>query len=343
MISLLVRLADSTVVVLAVPVVAWHSPRSHGRLRTVPVLVWASVFDWNDLRYFLAVQKAGTLAGAARELGVKHTTVARRIAALEQDLGSQLLRRSGDHYTLTPAGTALLATAEEMKAQAAAIQRRVSQPDAKIEGVVRVTPPETVGGYLVRNLSPLRDRYPDLVVNVLSEQRVFDLLAGEADIAIRLHPKAEGDLIERKLCVAAWSVYASRAYVEKRGIPAAAEEFARHDLIGFDDALAGTPGGTWFRETLPDAQFVLRGNSISQIFTAALLGYGITSLPCFMGDAEPLLVRVMPHAFHNRMIRMLVPADLTRLSRVRAVMDYLVELFTRDAALFAGETHGPTG
>jgi DNA-binding transcriptional LysR family regulator len=295
------------------------------------------VFDWNDLRYLLAAARSGTLAGAARELGVKHTTVARRLAALESDLGTQLLRKGAEGYEATAAGTEVLALANELKDRADAIERRVARADARLAGVVQVTMPDTVGGYFVRQLPALCQRHPDLVVNVLADLRVYDLLAGEADIALRLHPASQGDLVERKLCVAAWSLYASRSYVEKRGIPHATADFASHDLLGYEGAaLEQSPGGVWFRENLPDAKFAMRCNGILQIFNATLMGAGITLLPCFMADAEPMLVRLTEGVFSNRRLRMLVPADRAKVARVRAVMDFIVEVLTRDADLFSG-------
>jgi DNA-binding transcriptional LysR family regulator len=295
------------------------------------------VFDWNDLRYLLALARAGTLAGAARELGVKHTTIARRIAALESDLRVQLVRKGGDRYTLTDAGNEVLARANEVKVIADTIERRVSGEGERIAGVVRVTMPDTIGGYVIRHLPALRAKHPELVVDVLADLRVYDLLAGEADVALRLSEEAAGDLIERKLCTAAWSLYASKAYVASRGTPRTIAEYASHDLIGYDGAaLAASPGGRWFREHLPDAKFVMRGNGILQVFNATLLGVGITLLPCFMADAEAGLVRLTPEVWSNRRIRLLVPKDLTRVPRVRAVTTFLADLFTRDAALFEG-------
>lgn len=297
----------------------------------------ARVFDWNDLRYLLAVASAGSFAGAARELGVKHTTVARRIAALEVDLGVSLVRKGGDQLTLTPAGREVLARSNEMKLLADTIERRVARSDERVAGVVRVTLPDTVGGYLVKQLPALRARHPELTVNVLADLRVYDLLAGEADIAVRFHEHAEGDLVERKLGIAAWSLYASSGYVSARGKPRSLSDYAEHDLIGYEGAaLERSPGGVWFNTNLPNAKFAMRGNGILQIFNATLLGVGITLLPCFMADPEPTLVRLTPEVWSNRRIRMLVPSDLARVPRVRAVMDFLVEIFERDAELFAG-------
>ena len=302
-----------------------------------PLCAPGQVFDWNDLRYVLAVARAGTLAGAARELGVKHTTVARRVEALEAALGTRLLARGADGYVLTPAGTEAVALAEELEKKADALARRVEGEDVRVAGNVRLTLPETFAGYLVRQLPTLRERLPELTVDLLADQRTYDLLAGEADLALRLSPKVEGDLIARDLCSAAWSLYAASSYVTRRGVPATLAEYADHDLIGYDAALATTPGAVWFRDNLPDAKFAMRGNGILMVFNAAIGGFGIAHLPCFLGDAEATLTRLTPEVFFNRQVRMLVHPDVARLGRVRAVMNFLVELFRRDGDLFAGK------
>lgn len=294
------------------------------------------MFDWDDLRYLIAVSRAGTLAAAARELGVQHTTVARRVAALEEGLGVPLIVKGGERIVLTDTGRDILAHAQAMKGIADSIQRGAKGAEERIAGVVRVTLPDTLAGYLVRHLGELRGRHADLIVNVLADPRPYDLLGGEADIAVRLHPKAEGELVERKLGVLAWSLYASTAYIKERGRPESLADYAQHDLIGFEGPLAASPGSEWFREHLPDAKFTMRGNGLLSIFNAILLGVGITMLPCFMADPEPTLVRLTSAAFSNRRIRVLVPADLSRVPRVRVVFDFLTEIFTRDEALFAG-------
>ncbi|MBN8609448.1 MAG: LysR family transcriptional regulator [Deltaproteobacteria bacterium] len=297
------------------------------------------MFDWNDLRYLRALSVAGSFAGAARELGVKHTTVARRIAALESDLGVALVRKGGEQITLTDAGLDVLVHANEMKVVSDAIERSVArhQHTDAVEGLVRVTLPDTLAGYFVIQLAALRARHPHLTVNVLADQRVYDLLGGEADLAVRIADHAQPELVERKLGVVAWSLYASKSYVAARGHPRSSAEFASHDLLGYDGAaLNASPGAAWFRDHLPDARFVMRGNNLLQLFNATILGTGVTLLPCFMAEREPTLLRLTAEAFHNRTIRLLFPADLKRVPRVRAVIDFLVEIFERDAALFGG-------
>lgn len=301
------------------------------------------MFDWNDLRHLLAVADGGSFAAAARELDVTHTTVARRIAALEESLGATLIVKGGERIALTEAGARAVASALQMRALADSVARGAQEAHERIAGTVRVTLPDTLAGYLVRQLPLLRAEHPDLLVNVLADVRAYDLLAGEADIALRVAAQSHADLVERRFGPVAWSVYASSGYLAARGRPATLEDYRAHDLIGYDGAAAHSPGGVWFRENLPDATFALRANGIPQIFNAALFGAGITLLPCFMADPEPMLVRLVPEAFSNRRLRMLVPAELARVPRVRAVLDFLAGILTRDVALFAGTSRAQPG
>jgi DNA-binding transcriptional LysR family regulator len=296
----------------------------------------ARVLDWNDFRYFLAIARAGTLAGAARDLKVEHTTVGRRLAAIEQALGARLFTRGPDGFTLTRAGHEILPLAEEMAARVEGIVRRVSGEDERVEGTVRLTTSEALSGYFVKNLSVLRERHPDLVVEILSGNRAFDLLRGEADLAVRIRPDFEPDLVARKVVRAAWSLYASTQFVEKKGAPTAPENLTGWDVIGFDTSLSAVPGALWLQEHASGARLVLRANSIIAALNATIVGMGIGVLPCFLGGQEPQLRRLTPMALGERDVSLVVHPDLARVARVRAVMDFIVETLTRDKAIWEG-------
>jgi DNA-binding transcriptional LysR family regulator len=296
----------------------------------------ARVFDWNDLRHLLAIAKAGTLAGAARELGVEHTTVGRRLTALETALGARLFTRGPDGLVATAAAQAILPLAKEIAQRVDAIERRVASGDDGIEGVVKLTASEALSGYLVKRLGTLRERYPALLVEILSGNRAFDLLRGEADLALRIRETTEPDLVTRKVCVAAWSLYASRPYVERKGMPAAPEDHRDHDVIAYDATLAATPGAQWVDGHADGANVVMRCNSIIAAYNAAIVGIGLTVIPCFLGDDEPGLVRLTPRVLGARDMFLVVHPDLARVARVRAVMEFVIDALTEDAELWAG-------
>lgn len=293
--------------------------------------------DWNDLRYFLAVSSAGTLVGAARELGVEHTTVSRRLAALERALETRLFIRGPEGLTLTAAGVDLLAPAEEMQRNADAIERLVAGQDQKIEGQVRLTIPEAMNTYALQALAGLRERHPGLLVEVLSDNRDLDIRRGEADLAIRIRDIADPDLIGRRIGSSTWALYAAPAYIERKGSISSADQLRGHDLIQYDASLARIPGAVWLAAHAHEANVVVRGNSVAAVSDAATIGFGIAALPCFLGDHNPALRRFYPERIGAADIMLVVHPDLARVARVRATMDFIVELFVRDAALFTGE------
>lgn len=294
------------------------------------------MLDWNDFRYFLAIFRAGTFAGAARELGVEHTTVGRRLNALETALGARLFIRSPEGMVPTGAGRDMLPLAEEMATRAQAIERRISGNDERMEGIVRVSVSEALSGYLVRQSAGLRDRHPGLMVEMLIGNHASDLLRGEADLAVRARPVTEPDLVAKKLVCAGWSLYASPGYLSRRGPLGEGGCLDGHDVIAFDDSLAGTPGGLWLSDHARGANVAMRGNSLIAVLNAAICGMGIAVIPCFLGAIEPQLQRLTPQVVGARDIFLVVHPDLARVARVRAVMDFIAALFERDRTLWTG-------
>src|SRR3954463_10253828 len=300
----------------------------------------ARVPDWNDFRYFLAIARSGSLAGAGRELGVEHTTVGRRLAALETELGTRLFLRGPDGLVATEAGRGILPLAEEIETRFDAIERRLSGGDDRIEGTVRVSISEAFTGYFVTHFGSLRERHPNLVVQISSSNHSADLMRGEADLAVRAREVTEPDLVARKVAVAGWSLYAAPDYVARRGVPATPEDLCGHDVIGFDESLANTPGGLWLGAHTQGANIIMRGNSIVAAINATVCGMGISAVPCFLATGDPRLRRLTPRVLGDRDIFLVVHPDLARVARVRAVMDFVVELFVRDAALWSGALPG---
>lgn len=296
----------------------------------------ARVLDWNDLRYFLAIAKAGTLAGAARELGVEHTTVGRRLTALENALGTKLFVRSSSGFTATDAATAILPLIEEVAAKVDDVARRVAGGDDRVEGVVRLTTSEALSGYFVKRLGALRVKHPNLVVEILSGNRAYDIMRGEADVAVRIRETKEPDLVSRKVAIAGWSMYAAKAYVERKGAPASPEDLRDHDVVAFDPTMSQVPGALWLEAHAQGANVALRANSIVAALNAALVGIGITVLPCFLCDPEPTLARLTPRLLGVRDVSVVVHPDLAKVARVRAVIDFIVEQFARDSAMWRG-------
>jgi DNA-binding transcriptional LysR family regulator len=174
-------------------------------------------------------------------------------------------------------------------------------------------------------------------VEILSGNRAFDLMRGEADLAVRIRPTTEPDLVTRKIGVAGWALYGTQPYVARRGAPASAGDLRGHDVVAFDESLGAIPGALWLQKHGEGTSCVMRANSIVSAFNAVILGLGVSVLPCFMADPEPTLERLAPQVLGGRDIFVVVHPDMARVARVRAVMDFVVESFERDAALWSGE------
>jgi DNA-binding transcriptional LysR family regulator len=304
-------------------------------MRTAHVRYCTGV-NWNDLQYLLAAYRSGTLAAAARELGCEHTTVSRRLAALEAALGTRLFTRTPEGLTPTPAADELVPLAEQIERQMLTMERRAAAHEARIEGTVRVTASETFAAFVIMRLVELRARHPNIVVEVIADNRALDLTRGEADLALRFTETTQQDLLVKKLGDVHWAMYASKVYLAERGAPSPIHSLVGHDVVGFDATLAAVPGAQWLAEHGTGASIVFRGNSLRAVLDATLAGMGVTVLPCQMCQREQHLQRVSAEVLGSRTLSLVVHPDLANVARVRAVMDFLAEIMKRDGALLRG-------
>jgi DNA-binding transcriptional LysR family regulator len=287
---------------------------------------------WDDLRYFLEAYRQRSLAGAARTLDCEYTTVGRRIAALETALSTTLFVRTPDGLAPTAAATDLMPLAEQVERSALAIALRAAGHDQRVQGVVRVTCPEGFSAYVVDQLAELRARHPEIVVEIIADVRPLDLTRGEAEVALRMSPTAQPDLVTRTLCVMNWRMAASADYVARRGVPSPVEDLRGHDVVGYDDALGHVPGARWLAAHGDGATVVFRGNSLHAVLDAASVGLGLTVLPHFLVTREPRLQVVAQDVLGTRTLSIVVHPDLQKVARIRAVLDFLGAAITRDHA-----------
>jgi DNA-binding transcriptional LysR family regulator len=300
---------------------------------------FGSMTDWNDLRYFLALYRARTLAAAARALNVDATTAGRRLAALEERLGARLFDRTPDGLRPTEEAARVLEAAEGMEALLLHFERETTGADGRIEGTVRLTTAENLAQhFIIPRLAELRVRHPDLEIDLRPDPRTLDLTRREADVAIRLY-RPEGDsLITRKLGTIDNALYAADSYLARKGTPATPAALADHDFIGYPEPLASTAELEWMRKLRGGDRFVFRTTSTRALAAACAAGLGIGVLPCLVGSVYPGLRRLLPAHFPTpaREIWVAVHRDVNRARRVRVLVDFLVEVFTREARLLSG-------
>jgi DNA-binding transcriptional LysR family regulator len=285
------------------------------------------MFDWNDLRYFLAVARHGSTIAAGKALGLSQSTVHRRLGELERRIGRQLVTRHASGYKLTEFGEALLPYADRVNAAIVDVERRVSDTTRDLTGTVRVTCPEPIVYRMTQSklIDRFHARHPGLRVEFVTSDRYLDLSKGEVDVAFR-SGDTDDELVGRKIADSIWAVYASRDYIERHGKPERIEDLPRHPLVGFDDTLAGHRAAKWMRDVAPDATVAARNNSVLGLVYAVKSGVGIGALPIALGDAEPDLVRVLgPIAELSRSWRLLAHPDVRRTPRVAAFFDFIIE------------------
>ncbi len=292
------------------------------------------MMDWDDVRTFLAIARARTLSGAARELGVRQSTMSRRLDALEAKAGARLLQKTSRGYELTALGEAVLGNAERMEAEAVAVERTVQGRDVALSGVVRLTTVETIANLVIPHAAAaLHRKYPAISLDLLSETRSLSLSKREADLAIRMARFEGGELVTRRMAMAANALYASRNYLAANPQPLTE---TGHAIITVLEDQVHMPEPRWLAERLPKAHVALRSNSRDAQLATARAGIGMACLPCILADGHPDLVRIDP-AGPVREVWLGVHADLRQMPRIRAVIDALDEAFAAARMRFAGE------
>ncbi|MBP7670563.1 LysR family transcriptional regulator [Ferrovibrio sp. MS7] len=293
-------------------------------------------FDWDNLRYFLAVARSGRLTAAARSLGQDHTTVSRRIAALETAFGSPLFERQPQGYRLTKAGQQLMAFAESIERTTIRAAKELSGAAATIAGSVRVGAPDGFGGsFLGPRLGRIVERHPDLQVELIAMPRIFSLSKREADIAIGLACPKEGRLYARKLTDYRLELFAAPSYLAAHGTPASANDLHQHRLIGYADEYIFSPELDYLPLISAGLKARIRSSNLIAQLNATAAGAGICVLPCFMAAGNPELVRVLPEQVSlTRTFWLITHADLHDVAWVKAAGDIIAEMVQAERGLF---------
>lgn len=285
---------------------------------------------WGDYQAFLAIARHGQLARAARAAGVDATTMGRRLRRLETRLGASLFEQTREGQQLTEAGDALLAAVETMAQAAAAIGEgaRGGAPGEGPSGTVRLSVSEGFGSWVIApEVAGLQRRYPRLALDLVATSGFLSPSRREADIAVMLSRPKAGPVVARRLSDYTLRLYAGADYLATAGVPAVPEDLARdHRLIGYIPDLLYAPELRYLSEVRPDLALNARSSSITAQYRMISAGAGIGVLPCFVGDADPALVPLLPEVRITRTFWLVTHRDTQAVPRVRAVKDWLVEV-----------------
>ena len=304
-----------------------------------------TMFDWDNLRHFLAVARHGSTIHAAGALGINQSTVQRRIAALERQLGQRLFERRPDGYRLTRLGEELRPIAERVETDVVDFTRHSASSDVELVGTIRVTCPETAGYRIMKSpiLQTFHARHPGLRVEMVMVDRVLDLARGEADIAFRTSDPKDESLVARKVATVPWAVFAGRAYIERRGVPKSIDEVASHDVVQFDGPIAEHPGARWLKRVAPHARVAARCTSTPALVLAVKSGAGISPLPMVAVEGEPDVVRLFASIPELELpFYLLIHRDMRRTPRVRAFCDFVSDEKKAFRELLVGRTDRAT-
>ena len=289
------------------------------------------MMDWDKLRIFHAVAEAGSFTHAGESLNLSQSAVSRQISALEESLNVSLFHRHARGLILTEQGELLYRTAHEVFAKLAMAEAQLSESKDRPKGQLKVTTTVALGStWLTPRMGEFLDVYPDVTVDLLLDDRELDLSMREADVAIRMAPPRQPELIQRHLMTVHLNIYAAPAYIKRYGLPKTAEELDNHKVIVYGEAT---------RPPVPDTNILMRlgakgeerrrpsltVNNVYAIQRAAEAGLGLAALPEFMVQGSSNLVRVLPEVEGPRIDAYFVyPEELRNSKRIQVFRDFLL-------------------
>ncbi len=291
--------------------------------------------NWDDVRVFLAVARAGQILAASRRLRLHHATVGRRLDALEAALGARLFDRRPSGCEPTREGAAFLVSAERMEAEMLAARERIGAEDAELTGTVRIGAPDGFGTtFLAPRLGEFLERHPALKLQLVPVPRAFSLSRREADIAITVERPAEGRLVARRLVRYRLALYAARRYLDRRGTPDGVEDLAGHRLVGHVEDLLYSASLRYADDLLPDWESRFEISSALGQTEAVAAGAGIGILHAFIAAGRDGLVEVLPERGVWREYWLVMHESAREQPRIRAASDFIVELVEREKPIF---------
>lgn len=282
-------------------------------------------FDWDDLRYLLAVGRAGTVSEAARRLGADHATVARRIDGLERSLNAKIVERNPRGYNLTPKGQALFLSAQRIEEEAQRAERELAGIEAPVSGLVRISSLEGFGNFFLAGRLPrLAQRSPELSIELITIQQILALSRREADLAITLAPPESGRFLREKLTDYLLFVYGARDYLASAAPIREPADLATHRFVSYIDDLVFMRGLDYLDEIRRGLRARLQSSSLHAQMEAACAGYGLCVLPAFIASGRPDLAAVLPEqVFLRRSYYLVADPDTYGTGRMRVVRDFI--------------------
>jgi DNA-binding transcriptional LysR family regulator len=286
-----------------------------------------------DLHLIGALGVAGSLAQAARRLGVDHSTAFRRLGGLERRLGVRLFERARTGYAPTPAGEIAIATAHRVLDELGGLERRLAGEDLRPSGTVRVTTSDTLVDFLAPILAAFRAAHPEIVLEVVVSSTFFTLTRRDADVALRPANDPGDTLVGRRVGTIAYAIYGLPRWFSEAG----GEVSADADWVGVDESLAHLAAARWIAAHVAPERIVQRANALSAILAAVRAGVGVAPLPCFVGDPVPELART-PGTLAELAtpLWLLTHPDLRRVARIRAFIDFAADAIPARRAILAG-------
>lgn len=291
--------------------------------------------NWDDMRYFLALCRKNSLVSASNELRVTHSTVARRLTALEASLQTQLFHRNERGCTLTPAGEKLIDFAEQMESAMINLEESVSGYNHQLSGSIRIGAPDGIGNcYLAACLGRLQATHPSLDLELAAVPMYYSLAKREIDILITVKKPTVGNVIVRKLTNYKLGMFASKDYLARTTPVRTKRDLKKHVIIGYIDDLLFDRDLQFMEEITPGLTPQFRCTTVVAQMNAVTAGAGIGIIPYFMAHAENRLLPVLPEQVIERGYWLQVNPDSRQLARVRATIDFLVEQIESERKLF---------
>ncbi len=288
--------------------------------------------SWDDFRLVNAIAATGSLVGAAQQLGINHSTVFRRLGALEKNLGSRLFERSRSGYAPTPAGEEMVELANRISESVTDFERAVAGRDIQPAGVLRVTTNDT---FIVHLLAPVfasfRDAYPDIVLDVIVTHQPLNLSRRDADIAIRATMDPPETLVGRKLSTFGWHCYAPRSWVDKDG-----DVKEGCGWVGYGNGLNLPQAKRWLENQVKPEEVACRFDTLVGVARGISVGLGIGAIPCFIGDQIDEIVMIGDRIVFGDTLWILTHADLRHAARIRVFMEHTALELAKKRKLIEG-------